>query len=121
MRRYLATPRRARRLAWGLIVVGAAAGGLATWLRGRFERGDAPFDWSYLLNVVGLFAILNGAVIEARVASLFLEFNVGPARRWAILETVAGIGLALIGCVALGAGPGGDATRVARVVLLGRG
>jgi hypothetical protein len=94
---------------------------MAAWLRGQFERGDAQFGWSYILNVVGLFAILAGAVTEARVASLFLEFRAGPERRRAILEAVAGLTLALVGCVALGGESGGAATRVLLAILLGLG
>jgi hypothetical protein len=103
MRRYLASPRRLRRLAWGLIVTGGFLAALAVVLRDRLARGEALFNASYLLDAAWVLLAIAGAVLEARVGALFLAFAPAPARRRAVLETVVGLVVALGGCVGLGA------------------
>jgi hypothetical protein len=106
---------------WTLIGVGAVGWGIATLLRARFARGDLGFSGSYLLNVVGLLALLCGAVLEARVAGLFLEVRAGSAWRRAIGETVVGIVATLAGCVALGVATEAGLARALLAVVLGLG
>jgi hypothetical protein len=110
-----------RRTAWTLIGAGAVGWGLAALLRARFTRGDLGFSGSYLLDVVGLLALFAGAILEARVASLFLEVRMDSVRRRAIGETVVGIVAALAGCVALGAAMDASPARALLAILLGLG
>jgi hypothetical protein len=109
-----------RRLAWTLLVGGAAGWGVAALLRGG-DRTGVLVAVSYLCNVTGTFALLGGAVLEARVAALLFAVRAKAERRRAVLEVVGGIVATLAGCVGFGVAGEVEAMRALLSGLLGLG
>lgn len=94
-RNRLANPRAQRRIGAAVI----ALGGLLAAIGGYRRAGDGS-SATYLLDIIGIFAVLAGAVIETRSAQLFLAAYPISAQRRAFAFAVIGVIAGLTGCIA---------------------
>jgi hypothetical protein len=91
-----------RRLGYALVAVAAGLAGLAA----AWRAAGGP-NGTYLLDVAAWFLAVSGAVLEARVGTLLMGFALVPARRRALLMTVAGLLAFLLGCLLFSVGTDG--------------
>ena len=98
-RRRLSNPVVKRRIALGVIGLGAALAGIAQLIRESTTGGSGSNSATYLLDVLGWLMVLAGAVIEASTAQIFFPAQPIPSSRRAIAFAVLGLVAAVFGCV----------------------
>lgn len=92
-------PHRLRRLAPGLIGLGAICGLCAMLLRDSWNPGSLGHSATYLLDTLGWLLAFAGAVAAARLGSIYFRFKPASVRRRAILAAVSGTAVCLLSCV----------------------
>jgi hypothetical protein len=94
-------PLRVRRIGLALIALAALLAATATWQRDHLAPGSSARSATYLLDVLGWFLAIAGAVLEAKIGDLLLNAGQRAARRRAIVFAVIGLGASLTACITI--------------------
>lgn len=98
MRSLLGNPRALRRVGLSLLIAGALIAGLGAGLRAWLAPATPNRNATYLLDTLGIILATAGAVCEARVGTLLLDYGDRRARRRAIILAAGGAGMVLLAC-----------------------
>lgn len=88
------------RVTLGIILAGGLIAGLGTLLRDL--SSDQNDQWTFLLDTLGLIAVIIGAALDFRASARIAEFAPGAGRRRAMLLLLFGAVTGLGACIMLG-------------------
>jgi uncharacterized protein YjeT (DUF2065 family) len=103
----LESPRGQARAGWFFLGLAVVIVFFASWWRESTRPGTGARSLTYLLNVLAIVIALISTLLEARLANMLGDFPSTTLRRNSLLRLVAGLLLALAGCV-VGSVIGGD-------------
>jgi hypothetical protein len=95
----LASPRNQQRAAWLCLAMAVAVIVAATWWRDSTRPGSGARSLTYLLDVLAIGIALTSTLFEARLANLLGDFPMPSLRRGSLLRVLAGLTVAIAGCV----------------------
>jgi hypothetical protein len=93
------SPHGQARAAWLCLGLAVVVVFFASWWRGSTRPGTGTRSLTYLLDVLAIVIALVSTLFEARLANMLGDFHSTMLRRNSLLRLLAGVLMALIGCV----------------------